>query len=251
MHLTTKNVLESSYPRDCEDKVYLICEVMENPQGWDVHLFSQDPVVWLNAQYKENFGNHSDYLVSELSKGDSKNKTLLSGGALVFYENRLVLLERDQKAPFYAGYVNEACGRCAEFPQTTIFKELAEELGVRISGHLAHFDSPQDVNQVSRRCVSPEAKLSPVRITLNNNKLQISPNKVSIYLDFELVQSIEGVSYFDRKNNVLEVRQIFEIDPGQECSFYDNEPYGRQIKILTPQEARLQKCVPYLEYILK
>lgn len=250
MQFTTKDVLERNYPSECEDKLYLVCEIFTTEQGWDVHLFRQDPVLWLNAKYKENFGCPADFVVSELSKDSSNYKSLLSAGALLYYEGKLVLLKRDAGAPSYAGFLNEPCGRCGELPQTTVFKELSEELGVTLKGSAAYFQADTDINQVSKQCHQNSIKLIPVRLKLNNQKLGLPLNIVNIYLDFQLVQSIEGVSYFDRKNNVLEVHQVFEVEPGQKCTFFDNENYGREIHLMTEVGAAKEKCVPYLEHIL-
>ena len=129
MLLTTKHLLEKDYPPECEDKVYLVCEIVQTAQGWDAHLFSQDHVLWLNSSYKDTFGYSCDYVVPDLSKQMESGKSILSAGAVVYYENRLVLLKRDEKAPSFSGYLNEPCGRCGELPQVTLFKELSEELG--------------------------------------------------------------------------------------------------------------------------
>lgn len=250
MQFTTKDVLERNYPSECEDKLYLVCEIFTTEQGWDVHLFRQDPVLWLNAKYKENFGCPADFVVSELSKDSSNYKSLLSAGALLYYEGKLVLLKRDAGAPSYAGFLNEPCGRCSELPQTTVFKELSEELGVTLKGRAAYFQADTDINQVSKNCHQNSTELIPVKLMMNNEKLGIPLNIVNIYLDFQLVQSIEGVSYFDRKNNVLEIRQIFEVESGQKCTFFDNENYGREIHLMTEACAANLKCVPCLEHIL-
>lgn len=251
MLLTTKHLLEKDYPFECEDKVYLVCEIVQTAQGWDAHLFSQDHVLWLNSSYKDLYGYSSDFVVQELSKQPESGKSILSAGAVVYYENRLVLLKRDEKAPVFALHLNEPCGRCGELPQVTIFKELAEELGVTLNSESAYFQANNDLGFISKNITDVDLQKKAVYLTLNNKKLNLPINTVNVYLDFELIQTIEGVSVFDKKNNVLEVRQVFEINSDQKCSFFDNESYGREIKILTLEEASKEKCVPYLEHIMK
>lgn len=251
--IKTVDLLKNNYCCDeIIDKVYLCCEISPTPQGWRVDLCSEDPVVWLNDSFKEKYGTSADYTVKQLQKREGDNKSLLSAGAFLFYDGKLVVLKRDERAPSYAGALTEPAGRCAELPLTTVLKELNEELLAQDLSTVYAFIHSIDMEEPLYH-IRVQQLAAKNMLDFNVGPAYLKPvktktsNIVEVYLDGVFCQRILGCSAFIDKDNTLEVRQAFTLVEPIRLSFLDGEPYSRGVEILALNNLKHKFCCACLE----
>lgn len=257
MEYTTANLLQG-HPglAAFDDKVYLSAQIVchSDPGIFNVFLLSRDPVVWLNAGWREKGGGRG-YLVSDLQKDRQDGRSLLSAGCFLWKNDELVLLRRDAGAPSFAGALTEAAGRCGELPSKTMIKELNEEMLIALDLNgdktvLGLTNSMFDMQEV----LNVKARQHFGKVTVvqaePRNMPNLKSNAVRIHLDGVLVDQIDGCSWFDEANNTLEVRQSFGIpDDYTLVSVSDGEPYGREARLMTLDALHGERLTPCLAQV--
>lgn len=244
--IDSDNLLTNNIPNEILDKVYLLCKIEKIGENYNVLLSKSFPVVWLNENFKNDYGSESDLTVQCVQK-ENKNFALLSAGCFLWHKDKMILLKRDNKAPSYAGAIVEAAGRCGELPSLTIIKELNEEILITtldpkgsivlaLIDDISHRDDIIRIKQKQIKDKAIELKIKDVELEEFYPK-ELAKNKVNIYKDGTFIESINGYSYYDEIDNTLEIRQSYKLNDGIELDLiFDGEPFNRQIFIKNFQE---------------
>ncbi len=253
--LTVADVLAGHIPEQTRGKVYVTARI-EDGDHITVHLRSADPAVWLNAQYRADYGSPEDCLVSDLQAGAHDGLSLLSSGVFLWIDNEMVLLRRDAKAPSLAGYLTEPAGRCDALPLKTGLRELNEELLVLSGGAKLAFvydealaDEAVAIKK-SQGCLGTPIELAQLEVPDHGDSLI---RIVCVYLDGRLTETILGPHFFDRRHNTLEVRVALSLSPNQypDIALVDGEPYGRDVGLFAPSDLTGDLLTPCLAHYAK
>jgi hypothetical protein len=252
--LTVADVLAGHIPEQTRGKVYVTARI-EDGDHITVHLRSADPAVWLNAQYRADYGSPEDFLVSDMQAGAHDGLSLVSSGVFFWIDNKLALLRRDAKAPSLAGYWTEPAGRCDALPLKTGLRELNEELLVLSGGAKLAFVYDEALADEAVAIKKSQGGLgTPIELA----QLEVPDHGDSliriacVYLDGRLTETILGPHFFDRRHNTLEVRISLSLSPQYEdVAFVDDEPYGCDVWLFAPSDLTGDLLTPCLAHYAK
>ncbi len=254
--LTVADVLAGRIPAPTRGKVYVTASI-EDGDPTIVRLSGTDPVVWLNAKYRADYGSPEDFLVSDMQAGAHDGLSLLSSGVFLWIDNKMVLLRRDAKAQSLAGYWTEPAGRCDALPLKTGLRELNEELLVLSGGAKLAFVYDEALADEAVAIKKSQGGLgTPIELA----QLEVpdhgdSPYLIRIafvYLDGRLAETILGPHFFNRRHNTLEVRMPLSLSPQcEDVALADGEPYGRDVGLFAPSDLTGDLLTPCLAHYAK
>jgi len=265
--MTTKELLYSEVrPNDPSyDKLYgssfiagAVEEAMVNGQKrWGLNLDGA-PLVVLKESMKSELGLHPETpTVDDMRKLGSVeigrermpygNFSLVSGGAIVYYDDKLLCLKRDTFAKQDPNCLTTPAGRMSEWLSTMSALELAEEMIIVVkhdkTGKLMTLGCYREgLNQMSESDVlvlkqrqiarmlefmsengrSEAAVLDQVRgiddillINLNQfasqNMINEKADQVFMFDNYQIKDQCSGFVFFDKRNNTLEFREVFDL----------------------------------------
>lgn len=258
--LHVADVLARRIPAQATDKVYISARVSKLASGYVVHIRRTDPVVWLNAQDREEFGHDGDLIVSEVQSMTYGGATpppgflsLVSAGVFLWYGNRLVLLRRDDKAPSFPGHLTEPAQPCHALPGETALRALNEQLKILegttllalLRGGYLSTDEAGDIKArqttygglIEYVGLSPSAVCNPAHPSIS----------ATVYIDGVLSETLRGPHFFDKDSNTLEIRFDLALpEDRKNLSFADGGPYGREVVAVEPAELAGMPLTPCL-----
>jgi len=265
--MTTKELLYSEMkPGDSVyDKVFGSCfitgavskAIIKGQKRWGLNL-DKAPLVVFKEQMKGELGLHPDTPtideMRDLGKVDIGresmrygNFSLVSGGAIVYYDNKLLCLKRDAFARADPNCLTTPAGRMSEWLSTMSALELAEELIIVLkhnkTGKLMTLGCHREgLNQLSESDIlvlkqkqiakmlefmsenrrSEAAVLEQVKglgdillIDLNRfvsqNMINDRADQVFMFDDYQIKDQCSGFVFFDKRNNTLEFREVFDL----------------------------------------
>lgn len=265
--MTTRELLYSEMKPDDVgyDKVYGSCyitasieeEIVGNQSRWGLYL-DEAPMVVLGEKEKVDLELHPDTPtikqmreLGSIQIGRDKlrygNFSLVSGGAIVFYEGKILCLQRDKYAKQDPGILTTPAGRMSEWLSTMSSLELAEEMIIVLkhnkSGKLRILAgyrngcgqlSENDILVLKQRQIArmlefySEREMDEARIleklrgidditTVNldkficQNMLNEKAHQVWTFDNYQIQDQCSGYVFFDKKNNTLEYREVFDL----------------------------------------
>jgi hypothetical protein len=252
--LTVADVLAGRIPAPTRDKVYVTARIKDG-DPITVHLRGTDPVVWLNAKYRADYGSPDDFLITDMQAGVHNGLSLLSSGVFLWIDDKLALLRRDAKAPSLAKHLTEPAGRCDALPGKTGLRELNEELMVSngeaklalLCDELLTID---EAIAVKRSQGHPDKPIEPVWLQVTEHRDDPCLKRtVLAYRDGKPTETIRGPHFFDRRRNTLEVRVAPSLPPQyRDVVLADGEPYGRDIGLFAPSDLAGDLLTPCLAH---
>lgn len=266
--ISNRDVMSGNYDPDADDKVFLTCSVKKRDHGFDVHIDSNGPAIWLDDRYRGIFGGENDLVIHDRSSGNGFVKTqkdhnlnLLSAGVMLWKDDNIVLLKRDEGAPSYPGALTEAAGRCGELPRRTMLKELNEEIlisadsnGDRVTiGLCGDKFNESEVRALREKQVARlgvNTKIDIVKVEPNQPD-RLDANLARVFLDGKIVDHIQGAHFFDDENLTLEIRQSYRLPEDiAVVEIMDGEPYNRDVFVVAPSSLSSGdlKLVPSLRH---
>ena len=255
--LTVADVLAGRIPAPTRDKVYVTARI-EDGDPIIVRLSGTDPVVWLNAKYRADYGSPEDFLITDMQAGAHKELSLLSSGVFLWIDDKLALLRRDAKAPSLAGHLTEPAGRCDALAGKTGLRELNEELLV-LSGEAKlallcdELLTIDEAIAVKRSQGHPDKPIEPVWLQVTDHRDDPCLKRtVLVYRDGKPTETIRGPHFFDRRRNTLEVRVALWLPPQyRDVVLADGEPYGRDVGLFAPGDLTGDLLTPCLAHYAK
>ncbi|MDD4976977.1 MAG: hypothetical protein PHY93_21680 [Bacteriovorax sp.] len=264
--MTTRELLfaEVKPDDDVYDKLFGSCfiaaaveqEIVDNRKRWGLYL-DDAPMVVFGEREKTDLGLHPDTpTIKQMRDLGSVeigrenipygNFSLVSGGAIVFYDGKILCLKRDKYAIQDPGILTTPAGRMSEWLSTMSSLELAEEMIIVLkhnkSGKLlvlaGYRDGHNQLNEndilvkkmkqiakmsefYSERAMS-EAKILDNLTSINDimtinldkficqNMLDERADQVFTFDGYRIKDQCSGYVFFDVKNNTLEYREIFD-----------------------------------------
>ena len=266
--MTTKELLYAEIKSDdsAYDKLFGSCFVtgaveeivVDGQKRWGLNLDGA-PLVALKEATKSELGLHSETptvdemrALGKVDIGRGKmrygNFSLVSGGAIVYYDGKLLCLKRDAFARADPNCLTTPAGRMSEWLSTMSSLELAEELIIVVkhekSGKLLTLGgyreglsqmSESDILVLKQRQIArmlefmSESGRSEVAAVLDkvgriDDILLINLNKfasqnmvneradqVFTFDNYQIKDQCSGFIFFDKKNNTLEFREVFDL----------------------------------------
>lgn len=233
-------------------------EVVVNGQKrWALNLDGA-PIVVLKEKMKSELGLHPDTPTvdsmralgaMDIGRGSVPygNYSLVSGGAIIYYDNKLLCLKRDRFAPADPNCLTTPAGRMSEWLSTMSALELAEEIIIVVkhnkTGKLMTIGGyregmvqlgESDILVQKQRQISKmlefmseksreEAKvLEQIKgiddiLMINLNKFATSnmvnekADQVFTFDNYQIKDQCSGFVFFDKKSNTLEFREVFDL----------------------------------------
>jgi hypothetical protein len=232
--------------------------VVGQQKRWGLHI-DEAPIVAFKDKTKMELGLHSDTptvdQMRDLGLVDIGREnlpygrfSLVSGGTIIYYDNKLLCLRRDMFAKQDPGLLTTPAGRMSEWLSTMSVLELAEEMIIILrheaTGKLVTIGGyRQSRRQLSENDVlvkklkqigkmyefynekesSLELKIlkeikgiddiMPVDLDqfVCRNTLNEKSDLVFTFDRYKTVDQCSGFVFFDKKNNTLEYREVFDL----------------------------------------
>lgn len=67
--MTNDDVLNKRYPPEADDKVFLTCITRRMEHGFDTHIDSSFPAVWLDDRHRAKYGSDGDLVIHDRANG--------------------------------------------------------------------------------------------------------------------------------------------------------------------------------------